>query len=229
MLKILGPASRGETFCDGLSRRNFLQVGSLGVGLTLADLLAAEAKSPTPKPARSVILIYLVGGPPHQDMFDLKPRAPKEVRGEFNPIPTNVPGIEIGEHLPGLAKMMDKFTIIRSICDAQSGHNAFQSFTGRNQQQPMPPGDWPTLGATVSRLQGPLHRSVPPYVSLCYTCTHGPYNDPVSSAFPTRPSVHWAPVGKTWSSTASPTTGSMTVPHLDVAWIGSVAQLTAAA
>jgi len=178
MLKILGPASQGETFCDGLSRRNFLQIGSLGVGLTLADLLAAEAKSQAPKPARSVILIYLVGGPPHQDMFDLKPRAPSEVRGEFNPIPTNVPGIEIGEHLPGLAKMMDKFTIIRSICDAQSGHNAFQSFTGRNQQQPMPPGDWPTLGATVSRLQGPLHRSVPPYVSLCYTCTHGPYNEP---------------------------------------------------
>jgi len=178
MLKILGPSGRRGEFCDGVSRRNFLQVGGLGVGLSLADLLAAQAQAGTGNSNRSVIFIYLVGGPPHQDMFDLKPEAPAGIRGEFNPIATNVPGIEIGEHLPRLAGMMDKFAIIRSICDAQSGHNAFQSYTGRNQGLPMPPGDWPTLGSAVSKLQGPARRSVPPYVSLCYTCTHGPYNEP---------------------------------------------------
>ncbi len=178
MLKILGPQSGDDSFCDGLSRRNFLQIGGLGTGLSNAGLLEAEAAAGKRSSKKSVIFIYLVGGPPHQDMFDLKPEAPAEIRGEFNPIPTNVPGIEIGEHLPKLARMMDKFTIIRSICDAQPEHNAFQSYTGHNQRLPMPVGGWPTPGAVASKLLGPLRQGVPPYVSLCYTCTHGPYNEP---------------------------------------------------
>ena len=194
MLKILGPASSSDAFCDGLSRRNFLQVGGLGTGLSLSGLLAAEAAQGKRPSAKSVIFIYLVGGPPHQDMFDLKPEAPAGIRGEFNPIATNVPGIEIGEHLPRLAQMMDKFTIIRSICDAQPEHNAFQSYTGRNQRLPMPVGGWPTPGAVASKLLGPLHPSVPPYVSLCYTCTHGPYNEP-SPGFLGVPHSPFRPLG----------------------------------
>ena len=194
MLKILGPASDSGTLCDGVSRRNFLQVGGLGTGLSLAGLLAAEAAQGKRPSAKSVIFIYLVGGPPHQDMFDLKPEAPAGIRGEFNPIPTNVPGIEIGEHLPKLAGMMDKFSIIRSICDAQPEHNAFQSYTGRNQRLPMPVGGWPTPGAVASKLLGPLHPSVPPYVSLCYTCTHGPYNEP-SPGFLGVPHSPFRPLG----------------------------------
>ena len=194
MLKILGPANGSDTFCDGLSRRNFLQIGGLGTGLSLAGLMAAEAAQRKRPSAKSVIFIYLVGGPPHQDMFDLKPEAPAGIRGEFNPIATNVPGIEIGEHLPRLAQTMDKFTIIRSICDAQPEHNAFQSYTGRNQRLPMPVGGWPTPGAIASKLLGPLHPSVPPYASLCYTCTHGPYNEP-SPGFLGVPHSPFRPLG----------------------------------
>ena len=97
------------------SRRGFLKIGSLGVGgLSLSELLRDEAKAGIVSSTKSVILIYLVGGPPHQDMFDLKPSAPAEIRGPWRPIPTNVPGIEIGEAFPMMARMMDKFTIIRS-------------------------------------------------------------------------------------------------------------------
>src|SRR5213080_5226183 len=99
-----------------LSRRSFLRIGALGLGgLTLPALLRAEAKSGLRSSHKSVILIYLVGGPPHQDMFDLKPDAPKEVAGPWKPIPTNVTGIKICESLPRLAGMMDKLAIIRSL------------------------------------------------------------------------------------------------------------------
>jgi hypothetical protein len=180
MLTIPGKPDARSSFCDGVSRRNFLKIGSLGLGLTLAELLGLEAQAGIGKSNKSIIMIYLVGGPPHQDMFDLKPNAPAEYAGEFRPIPTNVPGIEIGEHLPRLAGMMDKLTIIRSICDAQPEHNAYQCFTGRNQRLQVPTGDWPSLGATTARLLGPIVPSVPPFVSLCYTTTHGPYNEPGS-------------------------------------------------
>jgi hypothetical protein len=178
MLSILGRADRGQQFCDGVSRRNFLKIGAIGAGLSLADLFALESRAGIRNSTKSVILIYLVGGPPHQDMFDLKPDAPKEIAGEFLPIPTNVPGIEICEHLPRLAGMMDKLAVIRTICDCQPEHNAYQCYTGRNQRLRVPAGGWPSLGATVSKLQGPSDPSVPPFVSLCYTTTHGPYNEP---------------------------------------------------
>ena len=178
MLTISGKPESRRSFCDGISRRNFLKIGSLGLGLTLADLLGLEARAGTGRSQKSIIMIYLVGGPPHQDMFDLKPNAPAEFAGEFRPIPTNVPGIEIGEHLPRLAGMMDKLTVIRSICDSQPEHNAYQCFTGRNQRLQVPTGGWPSLGAHTSKLLGPIVPSVPPFVSLCYTTTHGPYNEP---------------------------------------------------
>ncbi len=163
----------------GISRRGFLQIGSLGLtGLTLPKLLAADAAGSAGRSKKSLIMIYLVGGPPHLDMWDLKPHAPVEVRGEFRPISTCVPGIELCEHLPQMARMMDKFVILRSIVGAQDDHNAFQCYTGRDQRQPMPPGGWPQLGSAVAMLQGPANRAVPPFVSLCYPCTHPPYNEP---------------------------------------------------
>ena len=94
MLTIFNSNGSGSKNCDGVSRRNFLKVGALGGALTLADLVRADAQNGTSNP-KSVILIYLVGGPPHQDMFDLKPDAPAEIAGPWKPIHSNVPGAEI--------------------------------------------------------------------------------------------------------------------------------------
>src|SRR5215470_3969539 len=106
MLKILGPKQR---FCDGVSRRNFLKIGALGLGgLALPQLLRAESQSGIRLSHKAVIMIFLPGGPSHQDMFDLKADAPSEIRGEFKPIATKVPGLQICEHLPLLARVMDK-------------------------------------------------------------------------------------------------------------------------
>ena len=89
-----------QTFCDGLTRRGFLRIGAFGAGLTLAEMLRLRAGAGTSTPTKSAIMIYLPGGPSHMDMYDLKPDAPKEFRGEFNPIATNVPGVQICEHFP---------------------------------------------------------------------------------------------------------------------------------
>jgi len=179
MLSILGRPDNGRDFCDRVSRRDFLKIGGLGFGgLNLAQLLQAEAQAGVGKSNKAVIMIYLVGGPPHQDLFDLKPEAPKEIAGPFKPIATNVNGIEICEHLPQLAGIMDKLVPIRSIVGAQAGHDAYQCFTGRVPRVKVPAGGWPQFGSAVAKLQGPTHKSVPPFVSLCYTCTHGPYNEP---------------------------------------------------
>ncbi|MEX0676833.1 MAG: DUF1501 domain-containing protein [Pirellulales bacterium] len=178
MLTILGRRDWNRPFCDGVSRRDFLKIGTLGLGaLSLPQLLAAEEHGGTGSSRKSVILIYLVGGPPHQDILDLKPEAPPEIRGPFRPIRTNVPGIEICEHMPRLARMADKLVPVRSIVGAQADHDATQCYTGR-QPLKAPPGGWPQLGSVVSKLQAARDRSVPPFVSLCYTCTHGPYNEP---------------------------------------------------
>jgi uncharacterized protein DUF1501 len=179
MLSILGPADRRAQFCDRVSRRNFLKIGSLGLtGLSLPKLLAADERAGRGKSNKSVILIYLVGGPPHQDILDIKTRAPSEIAGPFRPIRSNVPGIEICEHLPRLAGLMDKLVPIRSVTGAQDDHNAAQCFTGRHPKIGVPSGGWPQLGSVVSKLEGPRQRSLPPFVSLCYTATHPPYNEP---------------------------------------------------
>ena len=178
MLSILGPTDRKARFCDGISRRNFLKIGGLGFGgLSLAQLLALDSQAGVGSSRKSLIMIYLVGGPPHQDLFDLKPNAPQDIAGPYRPIATNVPGIEISEHLPRLATRMDRFVPIRSIVGAQADHTAYQCFTGRATPQGAP-GGWPQLGSAVARLQGPAERGVPPFVSLCYTCSHDPYNEP---------------------------------------------------
>ena len=152
MLTITGQQYR---FCDGLSRRGFLTVGGLAMGgLTLPQLLRAEAQQGTGRSHKAIINIFLPGGPPHQDMWDLKPNAPKEVRGEFDEISTNVPGIRIGDQSPLMAKMMDKFTIIRSMVGANGRHDAWQCQTGRGNFGNQPPGGWPSMGAVLSRMRG---------------------------------------------------------------------------
>jgi hypothetical protein len=163
----------------GLSRRSFLNIGSLGItGLTLPQLLKAEASSGIASAPKSVILIYLVGGPPHQDMFDLKPHAPKEFAGPWRPIATNVTGIQICEAFPRLAQIMDRLVVIRSLVGSQSDHDAVQVFNGHHPRKPTPAGGWPQFGSVVAKIQGPADRAIPPFMSLCYTCTHGPYNEP---------------------------------------------------
>lgn len=179
MLRLEQSARTAPTLCDGLTRRGFLQIGGLGLGgLALTDLLAAEARAGARQSQKSIIMVYLVGGPPHQDMFDLKPDAPAEIAGPMRPTKTNVSGIEICDLFPQLAQRTDQLAIIRSIVDAQAGHDAFQCFTGRRPGKGGPQGGWPQFGSIVGKLQGPAHASVPPYASLCYTCTHGPYNEP---------------------------------------------------
>jgi hypothetical protein len=109
---------------------------------------------------KAVIMIFLPGGPSHQDIFDLKMDAPSEIRGEFQPIATNVPGIQITEHLPRLAQMMDQCTLIRSMSDCDGDHDAFQCLTGRHIRN-QAPGGWPAFGSAISKLQGAVDPAVP--------------------------------------------------------------------
>src|SRR5437660_6223614 len=163
MLSILSPS---HSFCDNQTRRSFLQLGGLALGgLSLPQLLQAEAQAGIKSSHKSIIMIFLSGGPPHQDMVDLKPDAPAEVRGEFKPIATNVPGIQICEHLPRLAQRTDQVAIIRSLVGSEGQHSAFQCMHGRTQQR-QPGGGWPSLGSTVSKLRGPTREGIPPFVGL---------------------------------------------------------------
>src|SRR5687768_15011787 len=166
MLTIYG---RPQRYCDGISRRGFLKIGMLGVGaggLSLADLNRLEAASGKSMRHKAVINVFLGGGPPHQDMFDLKMDAPVELRGEFSPIDTKVAGIQICEVFPQLAEVMDRCAIIRSIVGATDRHDAFQCMTGWLVKDLAALGGRPSLGSVVARLQGPVVPSVPPFVGL---------------------------------------------------------------
>ena len=154
-----------QRYCDGVSRRSFLALGTLGIGgLTLADLYRAEAAG-SGSSHKAVINIHLSGGPSHQDMWDLKPDAPTEYRGEFNPIKTNVPGMDICEHFPQLAKMADKFAVIRSLVGSNAGHSNDQTHTGFNRKSMANIGGRPSIGSVVARLQGATPSGAPPFVS----------------------------------------------------------------
>jgi hypothetical protein len=165
MLTIAGRENSG--YCDGVTRRDFLRIGGLALGgLTLPQLLSAEAQAGITRSHKAVIMIFLAGGPPHQDMFDLKPEAPAGIRGEYKPIPTNVPGLDICEYMPRLARMMDQFVVIRSLVGAADDHSAGQCLTGYQDRISKMQGGRPSLGAIVSRLQGPVHPDIPPFVGL---------------------------------------------------------------
>ncbi|HEY2251906.1 MAG TPA: DUF1501 domain-containing protein, partial [Planctomycetaceae bacterium] len=168
MLTVLGQPGRRD--CDGVSRRSFLRIGALGLGagaLSLADVFRAEAgQGSSAARHKSVINIFLGGGPPHQDLWDIKTEAPKEIRGEFNPIDTNVPGIQIGEVFPCIARLADKLAIIRSVVGATDRHDAFQCMTGWLPTELTSIGGHPSLGAVVTRVQGPVDPAIPPFVGL---------------------------------------------------------------
>lgn len=185
MLTILGRPFGQREFCDRLSRRNFLQIGgmaTIGGSLSLAGLLRQEASAGVGSSHKAVINIFLPGGPPHQDMWDLKLDAPSEIRGPLQPIKTTVPGIEICELFPRIAGLMDKFTPIRSIVGASGSHYSWQCMTGRHTTNP-PAGGWPSMGAWVSKVQGPVNRTVPPHLSLFYKTNHSPWGDPGNGGF----------------------------------------------
>jgi hypothetical protein len=180
MLTILG---RRQRLCDRASRRDFLKIGGLALGgLSLPQLLRAEAEQGISGSHKAVIMIFLSGGPPHQDMVDLKPDAPVEIRGEFHPVRTAVPGIDICEHLPRLAAAMRRIAIIRSVVGSEGRHAAFQCMTGHafNRQ---PAGGWPSLGSVVSRLQGPADPAVPPFVGLSPRMITSTWADPGQPGF----------------------------------------------
>jgi hypothetical protein len=164
MLTIRG---KRQFFCDGMSRRNFLQIGAVSAGgLALADLLRLEAQAGPSATRKSIINIYLPGGPTHMDTFDLKPEAPSEYRGEFNPIATNVPGMEICELMPNLAKVADKYALVRSITGLRNEHRPNQSDSGWNELSLRMLGGRPGIGAVVSKLHGTVNGTAPTSVSL---------------------------------------------------------------
>jgi len=168
MLRILGQASR---LCDGFSRREAMRVGGLSLlgGVTLPRLLAAGSRRDDAS-ARSVILLNLFGGPPHLDLFDLKPEAPVEVRGEFSPIPTSVPGLQIGELLPQIAQRMDRCTLIRTYSHKYNSHNPYNVYTGFDggsdrENYFAKRSDHPSIASVVRSLET-APEAVPPYVIL---------------------------------------------------------------
>jgi hypothetical protein len=175
MLTVLGSPHR---YCDGISRRSFLQVGGLALGgLSLPGLFRAEAQAGTRRSPRSVIMVYLSGGLAHQDTFDLKPDAPAEIRGEFKPIATNVPGIQVGELLPKLARCMDKLVTLRSIVGLRDEHSSWQNMTGYQMNTARREGK-PHMGAVISKMLGQADPVVPAFVDLFPTMQHKPYNSP---------------------------------------------------
>lgn len=179
----------GQGFCDGLSRRSFLQIGGTVVGgvaaggLALNDILGMEARAGIGSSQKSIINIYLPGGPSHLDMWDLKPNAPVEVRGEFSPIKTNVSGIEICEHFPRLAKLADKFAIVRSLADSDGAHDCYQCMTGHKKGERGPVGGWPTAGAWVSKLSKNNDPAIPPNLALMYQTGNRTWGDPYQAGF----------------------------------------------
>jgi hypothetical protein len=174
MITIPGSISR---WCDGLTRREFLQIGGLGTaGLALPDLLRAQTAAPDERRrAKACILLFMGGGPPQMDTFDLKPDAPAEVRGEFPPIATSVSGTHISSLLPSLAQQAHRLAIIRSVSDeyigGAHGQSVYLALTGH--KNPRVSGDdirpaaddYPCMGSAVGRLRGTGH-ALPPHIWL---------------------------------------------------------------
>ena len=170
MLTLFDPSRAARS--DGTTRRSFLRVGALALsGLTLSDVLRSRAESAAAGQQRrkSVIMIFLSGGPSHLDMYDMKPDAPREYRGEFSPIKTNVLGMEICELMPMQAKIADKFAILRGaqLANLHSANAFYSGYPWQQSPRASVPGEAqrPALGSIVSRLRGDAS-AMPPYVSL---------------------------------------------------------------
>ena len=185
MFTIYGPRDSGR-MCDGVSRRDFLRVGALGLGgLTLADLLRFKALGAVrpESAAKSVIMVYLPGGPSHIDMYDLKPNAPAEYRGEFKPIRTNVPGMDVCELMPRHAQIADKFAVLRGL-KTQGNHDPTELLTGipAAASGHIGPVRRPAFGCVVSKLRG-ADGPIPPYVSVSDHRLLSAYDDPEEPAY----------------------------------------------
>jgi hypothetical protein len=164
MLRILGSP---RTLCDGVTRRDFLQVGGLGaVGLTVADLLRCQAARAEPSAvssmldkAKSCILLFPYGSPPQHETFDPKPDAPREIQGEMKAISTRVPGLAICDHLPRIAKVMDRVTVVRSVTHPYPLHgvayavSGIPTYTPDLELRPRDPQHWPFIGSVVEYLE----------------------------------------------------------------------------
>ena len=144
-------------------------------------LLSAEQAGGVSNRHKSVIMVFLPGGPSHLDIWDLKPDAPVEIRGEFRPIQTCLPGVQICEYLPRLAQRLDRFTIIRSLVGAKNDHASELCYSGYGYKDSQA-RQQPSLGAAVSRLQGPVDPAVPPFVSLSHP-TPNRWSDPGRPGF----------------------------------------------
>jgi len=159
--------SAGRRRCDGVSRRSFLKAGALGFGgLTLADLLRAEQGAGVGSSRRAIINIHLDGGPPQMDLIDPKPEAGAEVRGEFAPIPTRIPGFHVTELMPKMASIADKAVFIRSLVGAEGNHDAFQCMSGFSDKDLQSFGGRPAMGCVINRLFGTPQDDVPAFVDL---------------------------------------------------------------
>lgn len=184
MLTIQGQKTK---YCDGVSRRSFLKIGGLATGavggLNLADLMRAQAAAPNGKSNKAVINVFLGGGPPHQDMWEIKTEAPSEIRGEFGPISTAVPDIQIGECFPKIASMMDKFVAIRSVVGSAGGHDAFQCFSGWDRKNLNSIGGRPSIGSVLTKLKGPVDPGIPTSVALAAKTRHVPWSEPGAAGF----------------------------------------------
>src|SRR5438105_1180893 len=160
--------------CPGpMRRREFLHAGLLALGgLGLEDILAARAAAGHAQSDTSVILLYLHGGPSQLETYDLKPRAPVEYRSVFEPIPSNVPGLDICELFPRQAKIADKFSLVRSVHHTMSSHTdgGIEVLTGKTPTRPDPTStsmsEHPDLGSVASRVRGPHPDAIPRYVSI---------------------------------------------------------------
>ncbi len=165
MLRILGAPS---TTCDGVTRRDLMKVGALSLaGLTL---LPPAARASTGR-ARSIILLDLFGGPSHLDTFDPKPAAPAEIRGPFKTIPTSLSGVLVAEHLPRLARLMHRMTLIRTITHGYNSHNPYgvmTGFTGGNDREDYfaKPSNWPSMGSVCQYFGVGRRADLPSYVCL---------------------------------------------------------------
>lgn len=182
MLTIFG--KRRRPFCDGVTRREFLQLGGLAMGgLALPQILKAESAAGIRSSNKACIMIFLPGGPPHQDMWDLKTDAPAEIRGPFNPIHTSVPGIEICELFPRIARTMDRYAVIRSVVGCDGEHASFQCNGGWNSRQMAPNMGHTCVGSAVSKLMGPIDAALPPFVGLAPKMGHMPWANPGEPGF----------------------------------------------
>ena len=158
-----------------LSRRQLLRAGGVAFSsLPLAGLLRAEAAAGQEESKKAVVMVLLEGGPSHIDTWDMKLDAPAEIRGEFRPIPSSIPGVPLCEHLPLLASRLDRFSVVRSIVDSIGVHTSYQCETGRKNRPSEPSGGWPSMGAVLQKFAGDGCSGVPSSITLSpYTRTGG--------------------------------------------------------